>query len=118
MPRSCALCAASHCRVSSIQRMIWSSKIIIQRMWRLRGNLARGGPQAQCGAQFTSKLEGMFKDVELSHDIVESFGVSVRAARPTAHPAPPHTLSPHSPARLLLCPAHRVAQLLGRLLIR
>ena len=28
---------------------------------------------AECGAAFTSKLEGMFKDMELSKDIMSSF---------------------------------------------
>ena len=27
----------------------------------------------ECGAQFTSKLEGMFKDIELSRDIMTNF---------------------------------------------
>ena len=27
----------------------------------------------ECGAQFTSKLEGMFKDIELSKDLVLNF---------------------------------------------
>mmetsp|Transcript_6002 Transcript_6002/g.17169 ORF Transcript_6002/g.17169 Transcript_6002/m.17169 type:complete len:735 (-) Transcript_6002:2064-4268(-) len=35
--------------------------------------------KAQCGAQFTSKLEGMFKDVDLSRDIVSSFRSSTAA---------------------------------------
>ena len=30
-------------------------------------------PTAECGAGFTSKLEGMFKDMELSKDIMASF---------------------------------------------
>ena len=29
--------------------------------------------QAECGSGFTSKLEGMFKDVELSRDVMVSF---------------------------------------------
>jgi cullin-4 len=29
--------------------------------------------KAECGSQFTNKLEGMFKDIELSKDIVRSF---------------------------------------------
>ena len=28
---------------------------------------------SECGAQFTSKLEGMFKDIELSRDIMINF---------------------------------------------
>ena len=28
---------------------------------------------AECGAAFTSKLEGMFRDMELSKDIMSSF---------------------------------------------
>ena len=35
--------------------------------------------KAECGAQFTNKLEGMFKDVDLSRDIMASFRTSVRA---------------------------------------
>ena len=34
--------------------------------------------KAECGSQFTNKLEGMFKDVDLSHDIMTSFKQSVR----------------------------------------
>jgi cullin-4 len=30
-------------------------------------------PQAECGAGFTSKLEGMFKDMELSRDVNVAF---------------------------------------------
>lgn len=33
--------------------------------------------KAECGAQFTTKLEGMFKDVELSHDVVAGFRASL-----------------------------------------
>ena len=36
-----------------------------------------GKLKAECGAQFTSKLEGMFKDVDLSRDIMASFKSSV-----------------------------------------
>ena len=36
--------------------------------------------KAECGSQFTNKLEGMFNDMELSHDIVSAFQRSVRAA--------------------------------------
>ena len=36
-----------------------------------------GKLKAECGAQFTSKLEGMFKDVDLSRDIMASFKTSV-----------------------------------------
>ncbi len=42
-----------------------------------------GKLKAECGAQFTSKLEGMFKDTDLSRDIMASFKSSVRTgARP------------------------------------
>ena len=34
--------------------------------------------KAECGAQFTNKLEGMFKDCDLSRDIMASFRHSVR----------------------------------------
>jgi hypothetical protein len=34
--------------------------------------------KAECGSQFTNKLEGMFNDMELSHDIVSAFQRSVR----------------------------------------
>ena len=32
----------------------------------------------ECGSQFTNKLEGMFKDIELSRDIMRSFQQSAR----------------------------------------
>ena len=35
--------------------------------------------KAECGAAFTNKLEGMFKDCDLSRDIMASFRHSVRA---------------------------------------
>lgn len=35
--------------------------------------------KTECGSQFTNKLEGMFKDVELSKEINESFGQSAPA---------------------------------------
>ncbi len=38
-----------------------------------------GKLKAECGSQFTTKLEGMFKDVDLSRDIMTSFRQSVRA---------------------------------------
>ena len=34
--------------------------------------------KAECGSQFTTKLEGMFKDIDLSHDVMTSFKQSVR----------------------------------------
>jgi len=37
-----------------------------------------GKLKAECGAQFTSQLEGMFKDTDLSRDIMASFRSSVR----------------------------------------
>ena len=33
--------------------------------------------KTECGSQFTNKLEGMFKDVDLSRDIMKSFKTSV-----------------------------------------
>ena len=36
-----------------------------------------GKLKAECGSQFTTKLEGMFKDVDLSRDIMTSFRQSV-----------------------------------------
>ena len=47
-----------------------------------------GKLKAECGSQFTTKLEGMFKDVDLSRDIMTSFRQSVRAAarRPACFP--------------------------------
>lgn len=36
--------------------------------------------KAECGSQFTNKLEGMFKDIDLSHDIMASFKQSVSLA--------------------------------------
>jgi Cullin family len=47
--------------------------------------------QVECGGQFTNKLEGMFKDVELSRDIMASFKQSVHA------PAPVQGVTAHSP---------------------
>ena len=38
--------------------------------------------KAECGSQFTNKLEGMFKDVDLSRDIMTSFRQSVRPPLP------------------------------------
>ena len=35
--------------------------------------------KAECGSGFTCKLEGMFKDVELSHDVMSSFRESPQA---------------------------------------
>ncbi|KAK9826788.1 hypothetical protein WJX81_000888 [Elliptochloris bilobata] len=35
--------------------------------------------KAECGSQFTNKLEGMFNDMELSHDIVSAFHRSATA---------------------------------------
>ena len=35
--------------------------------------------KAECGSQFTNKLEGMFKDMDLSRDIMASFRQSVSA---------------------------------------
>ena len=39
--------------------------------------------KAECGAAFTNKLEGMFKDVDLSRDALASFRNSVRPAPAT-----------------------------------
>ena len=39
----------------------------------------REWPQAECGAAFTNKLEGMFKDVDLSRDALAAFRNSVGA---------------------------------------
>ena len=48
--------------------------------------------KAECGAAFTNKLEGMFKDCDLSRDIMASFRHSVRAPFcPSLH-APPACL--------------------------
>ena len=35
--------------------------------------------QAECGSGFTCKLEGMFKDVELSRDVMAAFRSSPQA---------------------------------------
>eukprot|EP00245_Coleochaete_scutata_P015265 TRINITY_DN6730_c1_g2_i1.p1 TRINITY_DN6730_c1_g2~~TRINITY_DN6730_c1_g2_i1.p1 ORF type:complete len:826 (+),score=198.29 TRINITY_DN6730_c1_g2_i1:104-2581(+) len=35
--------------------------------------------KTECGSQFTNKLEGMFKDIDLSKDIIESFRQSSQA---------------------------------------
>lgn len=34
-------------------------------------------PQTECGCQFTSKLEGMFKDMQVSNTIMEEFKTHV-----------------------------------------
>jgi cullin-4 len=41
--------------------------------------------KAECGSQFTNKLEGMFKDVDLSHDVMNAFksGTTATAATTT-----------------------------------
>lgn len=39
----------------------------------LQGRTAWSLPCSECGAAFTSKLEGMFKDMELSKDIMVHF---------------------------------------------
>ena len=41
--------------------------------------------KAECGSQFTNKLEGMFKDVDLSRDIMISFRTSVYSAPSLSH---------------------------------
>ena len=43
--------------------------------------------KAECGSQFTNKLEGMFKDVDLSRDIMASFRTSVRPLSVNVGPA-------------------------------
>ncbi|RYG55156.1 hypothetical protein EON66_05940, partial [archaeon] len=40
----------------------------------------------ECGAQFTSKLEGMFKDVDVSRDLMDKFGAFVRLPSSTKPP--------------------------------
>ena len=45
--------------------------------------------KAECGSGFTSKLEGMFKDVELSRDVMASYRQSPQAAPRPARQAPP-----------------------------
>ena len=45
------------------------------------GNISRNKPIyvcyfLECGAGFTGKLEGMFKDIDLSRDIMMSFQVT------------------------------------------
>ncbi|EOD30458.1 hypothetical protein EMIHUDRAFT_468368 [Emiliania huxleyi CCMP1516] len=37
--------------------------------------------KAECGSAFTSKLEGMFKDIDLSQDVMASFRTSPQAAK-------------------------------------
>jgi cullin-4 len=44
--------------------------------------------KAECGSQFTSKLEGMFKDVELSRDVMAAFRRAPAAAAALAAAAP------------------------------
>ena len=52
-----------------------------------------GKLKAECGAQFTSKLEGMFKDVDLSRDIMASFKSSVRLLHLCRHATFQRTLN-------------------------
>lgn len=47
--------------------------------------------KTECGSQFTNKLEGMFKDVDTSVDIMHAFRNSVRPA--PARLAPPCSCS-------------------------
>jgi cullin-4 len=49
--------------------------------------------KAECGPQFTSKLEGMFKDVELSRDVMASFRQAPAAGAALARLAPGMDLS-------------------------
>ena len=37
--------------------------------------------KAECGSQFTTKLEGMFKDVETSRDIMRGFAADEKIAK-------------------------------------
>ena len=37
--------------------------------------------KAECGSQFTTKLEGMFKDVDLSRDVMRNFDADKRAGK-------------------------------------
>ena len=48
--------------------------------WSTNGSLMER-EQAECGSGFTSKLEGMFKDVELSRDVMASFRESPHARK-------------------------------------
>jgi cullin-4 len=43
--------------------------------------------KAECGPQFTSKLEGMFKDIELSQDVMAAFEQACEAQPPELAPA-------------------------------
>jgi cullin-4 len=40
-----------------------------------------GKLKAECGAQFTAKLEGMFKDVDASRDLMRAYNESLLGAR-------------------------------------
>jgi cullin-4 len=51
--------------------------------------------KAECGSQFTSKLEGMFKDVELSRDAANAFKRDEAAAAALAAAAPGVDLGVH-----------------------
>lgn len=42
----------------------------------------------ECGASFTTKLEGMFKDVELSRDLQSEFASHIRSSSSSSSPAP------------------------------
>jgi hypothetical protein len=61
--------------------------------------------KAECGSQFTNKLEGMFKDIDLSNDVMDSFKHSVPPP-PLPHPPPrsPPTQDVH--VLLMTAPPH------------
>jgi cullin-4 len=67
-----------------------------------KGVLAR--LKAECGAQFTSKLEGMFRDMELSREAVAGFrqwqGRAGAAAAAPARPASGESGGPSAPVEL------------------
>lgn len=51
--------------------------------------------KAECGAQFTTKLEGMFKDVELSQDVIAGFRESAEKRAAAAAGAAVSEMSAH-----------------------
>lgn len=46
-----------------------------------------GKLKAECGSQFTNKLEGMFKDIDLSKEVMNSVKESMRSAPPSGSSA-------------------------------
>lgn len=66
--------------------------------------------KTECGSQFTNKLEGMFKDVDLSRDIMMSFKLSV--SHPHGLAFCPFDLPLQLCLQILACPCRFTLQIL------